>query len=176
MTEKLWIAQGLVSRAPARIIEEASKLAPRWRWIEPRPGCGLDDKGKPVEGLAARDLHPLLAPGGAELPGRPGLQIEEARLFWPGASLHLLAGGAGATRCAFWSIGEAPRQEQQALIDTLGLACAAVRDVEAADIEPVLTRRDLERFGIKHSETLPGKLSVQAYRADGAVIAWTLGN
>ncbi len=176
MTPSLWSATGVVANAPSEIIAAAAALSPTWRWVEPRPGSGLGDQGEPIDVLAPAEIHPLLAPGDAELPTEPCFLIDEARLFWPVAALHILADGVGPTRCAFWGIGEAPTAEQQGLIKTLGLTLSGTIPVQTGTPEPVLTRRDLERFGISASKHLPGKLTIQTYRVDGAIVAWTLGH
>lgn len=171
----LWRATGEVSKTPADIIERAAKLAPTWRWIEPRPGCGLDANGKPIPALEPAKLHPLLARADSPLPTHPSFQIDEARLFWRDAALHILADGVSPSRCTFWGLGEKPSPEQQALIEELNLTVGTPKRVQAADPESVLTRRDLERFGLEQARN-ETTLSIQAYRADGAVVAWTIGN
>jgi hypothetical protein len=169
----LWMATGEVSATPADIIQQAAPLSPTWRWIEPRPGCGLNDKAEQTPELKPDKLHPLLAPAGTALPTHPSFQIDEARLFWPDAALHIIADGVSPSRCAFWGLGEKPSPEQQALIDALGLTEADAQPVEPNDPEDVLTRHDLQRFGLKQADK-DDQLRIQAYRADGVVVAWTI--
>ncbi|WP_295389387.1 hypothetical protein [uncultured Thiodictyon sp.] len=100
--------------------------------------------------------------------------FDEGRLFWPAASLHLLADG-DETRWSFWAVEAGLPTTTRRAIEDLGLADEATRELEGGALETVLTRRDFARFGLPGTAPgLPRTLRIKTYRADGAIAAWTI--
>lgn len=86
----LYYQTGLKTGSISEVIALLNPPVPHWSWYDPRPGTLLKINAPPAT------LHPLLRPGNPEFP--TGVEIDEARLFWPTGSLHLLNMGQQETR------------------------------------------------------------------------------
>lgn len=176
MTTDIWTAQGTTDQAIPAVIAELAGTHPELLWLEPRPGGGLDANGKSDAERAASRLHPLLLRADNPSPAldlRPPLAIDEARLFWPGACLHLLADRA-PTRWAAWAALSTAAEVRDA-IRAFDPQKETESTATALDTEPVLARRDLERFGLPiDTARLPERLQLQRWRNAQGQIAWTL--
>lgn len=127
---------------------------PDLSWVEPAmhlPRLA----GKPQPGRL-KDFKPLVK-------GAPavGLQLAEARLYYPDFWLHLLAGPASGCRIAHWS---------EALIPGGKLLEGAIRATDQA----VLLWRDRARFGLTEDTLLPHSLCVRSYYQGETLVAWRL--
>lgn len=128
---------------------------PDWHWLEPAPrmpGAGLNTF---EPGAAERE--PVFARGSPPA-HRP---LDEARLFWPDASLHVVRTGGGC-RWAGWKETAARGSD------------GAVRKVSRRPARPVLLRQDLPRrfSGIRE---LPGPaFQLVEYHENHRLIAWCL--
>ncbi|MFB1490231.1 MULTISPECIES: hypothetical protein [unclassified Thiocapsa] len=132
------------------IAYHAGESPPLLAWAEPDP-LHVD----PVNGSGRRgDFVPLVR----GVPSWPtDLPLVEARLFWPGATLHLVAREAGG--CVWTRIEEVNPHE--------GTLRAMRSEI------PVHTRSDLARFGITEHEPIEGLRAIE-YRERGRLVAWRL--
>ncbi len=174
MSTSLWTAHGRTKESIDTIIAALVTLNPLWIWLEPRPGCGLDANGKPIAQIAPTALHPLLMPAAAITTFDKRLVWDEARLFWPEASLHLLAEHT-ETRWFYWAEESGLSDETRCGISKLGALNEPTTALACDSVTTALTRRDFERFGLKRLEAqLPQSLRLKIYRADANIVAWTI--
>ncbi len=177
------LAHGTDTRDIRACMDKLGLPAPAYSWYEPRPGSALDGEGRQREGLTPSELHPTLRPGPLEAPA--GLALDEARLFWSRGSLYLIDEGE-STRWSFWAVPSddpATTEALRAIEARCASGDAVCTDAAGAGpgissvcdllYQPVLRRRDLERFGI-HTKETPGRIKLLLLRADGALIGWTL--
>lgn len=174
MSIPIWTANGCTQGAITDLIPRLAPLNPVWLWLEPRPGSGLHPDGTPIAEISPAELHPLLRPADP-LPSLDSrLVLDETRLFWPTASLHLLA-DSDSTRWSIWAVQAGLPQAFRATIEALGLVNEGALDLEDGGVETVLTRRDFERFGLPApGPRLPDRMQIKTYRTGGAIAAWTI--
>lgn len=139
------------------------KRTPDLSWVEPAmhlPRLA----GKPQPGRL-KDFKPLVKGAPAA-----GLQLAEARLYYPDFWLHLLAGPASG-RIAHWSEALIPGGKllEDAIRET---DKAVLADAIRATDQTVLLWRDRARFGLTEDTLLPQSLCVRSYYQGETLVAW----
>lgn len=152
---KIYYRAGRLSGSIPEAIAFLKPPTPVWSWYEPMPGSLLKINKR------ADDLHPLLRPGAPEF--FEGVSVDEARLFWPDGSLHLLRIDQEETRYYWWSINEI--QDGQSTEYTEQKAYQVLlRD-----------RKEYSRFSLELPTGYPqDALEVIEYWFNTSLIAWTV--
>lgn len=135
---------------PRSVAEYVAAVAqdepPRLAWAEPKPTYHV--RG-PAHGRIVT-FEPFVSAA----PTWPAdLPLVEARLFWAGAALHVVARGSG---CRWVRIEEGDIGETVARLET-----------------SVLALRDRQRFGLEAAGDAPALTAIE-YRQDGRLLAWRL--
>lgn len=131
----------------------AQGAAPLLAWAEPDPLC-VDVAITNRTGRRA-DFTPLVqgAPAWPE-----DLPLVEARLFWAGSALHVVAGEGGGCR---WSDLEEVTDGPGEFVEVVSPSI------------PVHTLRDLKRFSLSDMPAIEGLQAIE-YRQRGRLVAWRL--
>jgi hypothetical protein len=161
---KVW--HGSAARAPHLLLANLLRTGPALVWAESPPGP------------RRRDDFPGLWTG-AEASRRAWPEaLEEVRLFWPAALVHLLARDNGTQ----WAAFDDPAGPPGARLPAATLSALQAGQPQTLPLErgeqAVLTRRDFERYfrGGRHPDTsrLPRELRLIEYRRASDLIWWTL--
>jgi hypothetical protein len=153
----LTVRHGCCSDTLQVLLPKLLNSSPAWVWVEPTPAKErLDDFPGWWSGAAAREVKTWPA------------ALDEARLFWPGASLTLLSDGAGT----LWAWHAAAMECPKVLGDGTPQPPLLVEPTPPAT---VFLRRDWARYGLARLP-LADRLRVVEYRNGTQLVCWMLAD
>lgn len=151
----IYYQTGTETGSIADVIATLKPSAPHWSWYDPRPGTLLKSN------IPLSTLHPLLRPG--NLHSTADIEIDEARLFWPTGSLHLLNTDSQETRYFWWSEQQSDGFEPLE-VDQRQSCTILLKDEKA-----------FSRFGLIIPENFwRERIEVIEYWQNSSLVAWTI--